>query len=197
LLQFFNKRLRTQVYGLLDTKAGGCPTPIFPLVAKGHALPCPARSQYGIVGNRRLRQKHKSCLEKRLFTLLKPGRERPIFRGKVQPGTRHRVRRPVFAEGYKRGVAASGDQRSLPRHTRAGPKPQGTLRLPHAAIGGQPALERLEAGRRREHRRRRLDVHDPVQARLHLRHGVLRRAAVWQIRGLRPDLPQRHLQLQL
>jgi len=41
LLQFITERLRAQAFGLLDTKAGVCPTPIFSPVAKGHAQPCP------------------------------------------------------------------------------------------------------------------------------------------------------------
>jgi len=41
LLQLFTQRLRAQAFGLLDTKAGVCPTPISPHVAKGHALRFP------------------------------------------------------------------------------------------------------------------------------------------------------------
>jgi len=37
----FLQRLRAQACGLLDTKAGVCPTPISLHVAKGHARPCP------------------------------------------------------------------------------------------------------------------------------------------------------------
>jgi len=37
------ERLRAQACGLLDTKAGVCPTPIFSPVAKGHAPPAHAR----------------------------------------------------------------------------------------------------------------------------------------------------------
>jgi len=41
LLRFIIERLRAQAFGLLDTKAGVCPTPISSPVAKGHARPCP------------------------------------------------------------------------------------------------------------------------------------------------------------
>jgi len=56
LLQFFTERLRAQANGLLDTKAGVCPTPISSHVAKGHAptepqvaQPTPTQKQFYFV----------------------------------------------------------------------------------------------------------------------------------------------------